>query len=81
MLLFCDDSEALTHPYIARACARRGADLRLPAPELSEKLATFGAFDWARRRLHVTTSRSKSSADFIAHRETLDTILRPERVA
>ena len=28
VLLFCDESEALTHPYLARAWAKRGADLR-----------------------------------------------------
>src|SRR5262249_29616061 len=26
VLLFCDESEALTHPYLARAWAKRGAD-------------------------------------------------------
>jgi hypothetical protein len=34
VLLFCDESEALTHPYLARAWAKRGADLRVPAPRL-----------------------------------------------
>jgi transposase len=32
VLLFADESEALTHPYLARARAKRGADLRVPAP-------------------------------------------------
>jgi hypothetical protein len=32
VLLFADESEALTHPYLARAWAKRGADLRVPAP-------------------------------------------------
>lgn len=32
MLLFGDGSEALTHPYLAHAWAKRGADLRVPAP-------------------------------------------------
>ena len=31
VLLFADESEALTHPYLARAWARRGADLRVEA--------------------------------------------------
>jgi hypothetical protein len=30
VLLFADESEALTHPYLARAWAKRGADLRAP---------------------------------------------------
>ncbi len=29
VLLFADESEALTHPYLARAWAKRGADPRL----------------------------------------------------
>jgi hypothetical protein len=32
VLLFSDESEALTHPYLARAWAKCGADLRVPAP-------------------------------------------------
>lgn len=78
VLLFGDESEALTHPYIARAWARRGADLRVPAPGQSEKVAMLGAFDWARRCLHVSTSRSKTSTDFIAHLEALDGLYGPK---
>ena len=37
VLLYADESEALTHPYLARAWARRGADLRVPAPGQSKK--------------------------------------------
>ena len=37
VLLFSDESEALTHPYLARAWAKRGADLRVPAPGQSKK--------------------------------------------
>jgi hypothetical protein len=32
VLLHGDENEALTHPYLARAWAERGADLRVPAP-------------------------------------------------
>jgi transposase len=31
VLLYGDESEALTHPYLARAWAKSGADLRVPA--------------------------------------------------
>src|SRR3984957_11860240 len=44
-LLFADESEALTHPYLARAWARRGADLRVPAPGQSQKIAMIGSLD------------------------------------
>lgn len=72
VLLFGDESEALTHPYLARAWAKRGADLRVPAPGQAAKVAMMGTLDWAQRRLLVTTSRTKNSADFIAHLEALD---------
>ena len=36
-LLFGDESEALTHPYLAQAWARRGADLRIQAPGQAKK--------------------------------------------
>jgi hypothetical protein len=34
VLLFANESEALTHPYLARAWAKRGADLRVEAANL-----------------------------------------------
>ena len=72
MLLFADESEALTHPYLARAWAKRGADLRVPAPGQSKKVAMMGALDWLSSELIVTASRTKRSTDFIAQLETLD---------
>ena len=39
ILLYGDESEALTHPYLARAWALRGADLRVPAPGQAKKVA------------------------------------------
>ena len=66
VLLFGDESEALTHPYLAHAWAKRGADLRVPAPGQAAKVAMLGVLDWARRDLLVRTSRTKRSSDFIA---------------
>ena len=65
-------SEALTHPCLARAWARRGADLRIQAPGQAKKFAMMGALDQARRELIVHTSRRKRRADFIALLEILD---------
>lgn len=78
MLLYADESEALTHPYLARAWARRGADLRVPAPGQAKKVAIMGALDWASRKLVVTTARTKRSADFIAILEALDWLYGPK---
>jgi transposase len=71
-LLFGDESEALTHPYLAHVWAKKGADLRIPAPGQSAKVAMLGVLDWARRELIVRTSRTKRSADFIALLEEVD---------
>jgi hypothetical protein len=72
VLLFGDESEALTHPYLAHAWAKRGADLRVPAPGQAAKAAMLGVLDWARRDLVVRTSRTKRSSDVIALLEELD---------
>src|SRR4051794_14141639 len=77
VLLFGDESEALTHPYLAHVWAKRGTDLRIPAPGQSAKVAMLGVLDWARRELIVHTSRTKRSADFIALLEEVDRRLAP----
>ena len=64
-LVFLDESEALTHPYLARCWARRGTELRIQAPGQAKKRAMLGAFDPRRRRLLVHTSATKRSTDFI----------------
>ncbi len=78
VLLYADESEALTHPYLARAWAKRGADLRVPAPGQSKKVAMMGALDWLQRKLIVATSRTKRSTDFIALLVTLDHLYGPK---
>jgi len=72
ILLYGDESEALTHPYLAHAWAKTGADLRVPAPGQAKKVAVLGSFDHAIRELVVHTSPTKRSSDFIAHLEQLD---------
>ena len=78
VLLFADESEALTHPYLARAWAVRGADLRVEAPGQSHKVAMIGALDFATRELIVETSRSKRSSDVITLIERLDRLYGPK---
>jgi hypothetical protein len=72
VLLFADASEALTHPDLAHVWAKKGADLRVPAPGQRAKVAMLGGLDWARRDLIVHTSRTKRSSDFIALLEEVD---------
>lgn len=77
VLLFGDESEALTHPYLARAWAARGADLRVPAPGQARKVAMLGVLDHASRALVVATARTKRSTDFIDLLEQLDGLYGP----
>ena len=72
VLLFGAESEALTHPYLAHVWAKKGADLRVPAPGQAAKVAMLGVLDWARRDLLVLTRRTKRSADFIALLSEID---------
>jgi hypothetical protein len=76
-LLHADESEALTHPYLARAWAKRGADLRVPAPGQSKKIAMLGARDAATGELLVVTSKTKRSADFVSLLEEIDRVHGP----
>ena len=41
-LLYGDESEALTHPYLAHAWAERGADLRVQAPRRNAQRLRLG---------------------------------------
>ena len=77
-LLFADESEALTHPYLARAWAKRGADLRVAAPGQARRIGMTGAFDFVSRKLIVHTSKTKRSSDVIALLERLDHIYGPK---
>ena len=72
VLLYGDESEALTHPYLARVWAKAGADLRVPAPGQARKVAMLGSLDHVTRQLIVHTSPTKRSSDFLAHLEQLD---------
>jgi DDE superfamily endonuclease len=71
-LLFADESEALTHPYLAQAWAPRGADLRVDAPGQAKKVAILGALDATTREVVVHTARTKRSTDFVALLERID---------
>jgi DDE superfamily endonuclease len=77
VLLHGDESEALTHPYLARAWSRSGADLRVPAPGQAKKVAMLGSLDHVTRQLIVHTSPTKRSTDFVAHLEQLDQLYGP----
>jgi len=68
----------LTHPYLARAWARVGADLRVPAPGQARKVAILGSLDHVTHQLIVHSSKTKKSSDFVAHLEQLDRLYGPK---
>jgi hypothetical protein len=70
VLLFADESEAMTHPYLARAWAKCGADLRVQAPGQAKKVAMIGALDHTARKLIVHTSRTIFSVSGILGRSS-----------
>ena len=80
-LLFGDEAEALTHPYLAHCWAERGADLRVEAPVRAKKRALLGVLDHARGELVVITSGTKRSGDFADLLARLDRELRAARRA
>ena len=78
VLLYGDESEALTHPYLARAWAKSGTDLRVPAPGQAKKVAILGSLDYSTGQLVVHTSKTKRSSDFVAHLDQLDRLYGPK---
>ena len=77
VLLYGDESEALTHPYLARVWAKAGADLRVPAPGQAKKVAMLGSLDHVTHQLVVHSSATKRSSDFVCHLEQLDRLYGP----
>lgn len=78
ILLYGDESEALTHSYLARAWAKSGANLRVPAPEKTRKVAIAGL---AGSR-HTSTRRPYQPYQAqqrlpVAHLEQLDHLCGP----
>ena len=72
MLLFGDESEALTHPYLCQMWAKRGVDLRFEAPGKAKKRAMLGMREARTGHLLVRTSATKRSTDFIALLSVVD---------
>jgi transposase InsO family protein len=78
VLLFADESEALTHPYLAQRWARRGQDLRVEAPGMAQRRAILGVREAATGELLVRTSATKKSSDFTALLDQIDLWYGPE---
>jgi transposase len=64
LLMFADEAELSTHPYLACTWARRGENLTVQAPGKALKRALFGARVHGSEELMVNTARTKDSAAF-----------------
>ena len=78
VLLFADESEALTHPYLAQRWAKRGADLRVQAPGVAKRRAILDVREAVTGQMLVCTSATKKSSDFIDRLARLDLWYGPE---
>ena len=67
VLLFGDESEVLTHPYLAHARAKRGADLRVPAPGQLRKPALLGVIDHVTAELTAHTRHTSTYQTYQRH--------------
>ena len=72
VLLFADESEVRTHPYLAHMWMKRGEHRRIEAPGQSKKRAILGVRDASTAKLMAVTSDTKRSEDFIDLLELLD---------
>lgn len=77
ILLYEDESEALTHPYLGYMWARKGTDLRVQAPGKAERCALLGVRDAACHRLLVLIRESKLSVDFLTLLDEVERVFRP----
>ena len=71
-LLFGDESEVSTHPYLAHTWAPKGCDLKVQAPGQAKRRALLGVRDARTGELIVEIARTKRSADFLRLLERLE---------
>src|SRR4029453_18999325 len=64
-LLFGDESEVSTHPYLAHTWAPKGCDLKVQAPGQAKRRALLGVRDAVGGAMTVEVSRTKRSSDFL----------------
>jgi hypothetical protein len=73
VLLFEDEADVLTLPYLVHVWAKKGADLRVAAPGKSKRRSLLGVRDTVDGHLLVHISRTKRSTDFQKLLEQMDT--------
>ena len=71
-LLFGDESEVSTHPYLAHTWAPKGFDLKVQAPGQTKRRALLGVRDAIDGAMIVEVARTKRSSDFLRLLERLD---------
>jgi transposase len=70
-LVYLDECEVHTHPYLAKVWRKKGCPLKIPAAGADQKFVVFGALDDASGRIVHQLSDQKGAAAFIAFLEQL----------
>lgn len=65
-MVYVDECEIHTHPYLAKVWQRKGLPLRIPAAGEDQKAVVFGAVDYATGQVLWQTSLRKGEAAFSA---------------
>lgn len=65
-LVYVDECEVHTHPYLAKVWRRKGQPMRIPAAGADQKCTVFGAVDCASGQVLWQTSARKAETAFIA---------------
>jgi transposase len=66
-----DECDLHTHPHLAKVWQRRGQPLSVPAAGEDERIAVYGALDYASGRVLSQTAASKDGGGFAAFLEQI----------
>jgi hypothetical protein len=78
VLLYGDESEALTHPYLARAWAKSGRTCACRRPGKPRRSRCWGRSITSPANSSFMTPPTERSSDFIVHLEQLDRLYGPQ---
>jgi len=70
-LVYLDECEVHTHPYLAKVWRKKGSPMKVPAAGEDHKFVVFGALDYASGQIIHQRSEQKGEAAFIAFLEQL----------
>jgi hypothetical protein len=78
ILIYVDECELHSHPYLAKVWRRRGQQLKIPAAGEDRKFVVLGGVDYATRHVLWQVSATKGEAAFTTFLDHLKTTLPPD---